>query len=262
MRIEFSKYHGAGNDFILIDDFSETFPAEDNHLIRELCDRRFGIGADGLILLRPSSTSGFSMFYYNADGLEGSMCGNGGRCLVAFARDRGRVGSDKEITFDAVDGVHRARIIDETTVCLKMNDVKSITEKGRGYCLNTGSLHHVEYVDNLVDINICGRGKALREHAMYAPDGCNVNFIKTENDGSLSIRTYERGVENETMACGTGSVAAAIVHHAQGNEKKEYTLRAPGGILKVRFRYSEENGYEDIWLEGPALKVFDGDIVR
>ncbi|MBW6458600.1 MAG: diaminopimelate epimerase [FCB group bacterium] len=208
MKIVFSKYHGAGNDFILIDDFAENFPADNNELIRGLCDRRFGIGADGLMLLRSSAALDFSMLYFNADGHEGSMCGNGGRCLAAFALERGYVSTQKDIIFSAVDGEHRAHFRGETIVCLQMRDVAKIQKKGHGFCVDTGSVHHVEYVDNLVDIDICRRGRALRRHPMYAPSGCNVNFIKMETDGSLSIRTYERGVENETLACGTGSVAA------------------------------------------------------
>ena len=239
MRISFSKYQGAGNDFILIEDIDKTFPIENHKLIKKLCDRRFGIGADGLILLRRSEEKDFTMLYYNANGHEGTMCGNGGRCLVAFAKACGHIDKETNITFEAIDGEHRANILKGETVSLQMKDVSKIQKMGNGYYVNTGSSHHIEYVDKLVDMDVCRRGRTLRGHARYSPEGCNVNFIETEHDGSISIRTYERGVENETLACGTGSVAAAIVHHSLGNNNKKYILNAKGGTLTIKFEYSE-----------------------
>ena len=257
MRVAFSKYHGAGNDFILILDLAKTFPDYDHDLIRELCDRRFGIGADGLMLLRTSMHNDFTMMYFNADGYEGTMCGNGGRCIVAFAHDCNYIQKKTGIVFDAVDGVHFADILDDGKVSLKMKDVEKIEIMGNGFGLDTGSIHHVEYVDNLVEMDIYRAGKAIREHKMYSPGGCNVNFIHVDNDGSIAIRTYERGVENETLACGTGSVAAAIVNHANGNISDSYLVRARGGELRVKFEY--DNGvYRNIWLEGPAKFVYSG----
>ena len=258
MVISFSKYQGAGNDFILIEDLQNNFPDKDHKLISKLCDRRFGIGADGLMLLRSSDQYDFTMVYFNADGFEGTMCGNGGRCLVRFAKDSGCISKTKKIIFDAVDGIHEANILDDGLVSLKMSNVKSIQKKGKGWCVNTGSTHHVEYVDKLVDMDVYRHGRAIRRHNMYAPEGCNVNFIMSDDMGNIAIRTYERGVENETLACGTGSVAAAIVHHSQGNHQERYSIKARGGNLSVRFDH--ENGeYKNIWLEGPATFVFKGE---
>ena len=246
MNILFSKYQGAGNDFILINDTDNNFPEKDHDLIQKLCDRKFGIGADGLMLLRDSQDKDFTMLYFNADGYEGTMCGNGGRCLVAYARDCGHTNKLEGIVFDAIDGEHSATIINEGLISLKMKDVFEIKNMGAGYGVDTGSIHHVEYVDNLVDMDVCGLGRAIREHKMYSPEGCNVNFIKAENSKYISIRTYERGVENETLACGTGSVASAIVHHHRGF------------IFDVRFK-NDGKKYYDIWLEGPAVFVFKGE---
>ncbi|MEA2077419.1 MAG: diaminopimelate epimerase [Candidatus Marinimicrobia bacterium] len=257
MRISFSKYQGAGNDFILIEDIGGRFPINNHNLIQKLCDRRLGIGADGLMLLRGSDKKDFTMLYYNADGFEGTMCGNGGRCLVVFAKDCGHIKKDNNIIFDAVDGEHRANIIGTGMVSLKIKDVKEIKKTGKGYCVDTGSIHHVEYVDKLVDMDVYRRGRTIRARKMYAPAGCNVNFIHIEDDGSISIRTYERGVENETLACGTGAVAAAIVHHSLGNKQGQYPLRSRGGTLAVRFEY-KGGIYQEIWLEGPATFVYKG----
>jgi len=261
MHISFSKYQGAGNDFILIKDMENNFPENDHVMIRELCDRRFGIGADGLILLRDSPDKDFSMLYFNADGHEGTMCGNGGRCLVAFARDCGFVSKDKDIRFSAIDGGHGANIIKPGMVSLQMKDVHDVKKMGAGYCVDTGSTHHVEYVDKIVDMDVYGRGRAIREHKMYAPAGCNVNFIKVENNNTIAIRTYERGVEEETFACGTGSVAAAIVHHSLGHHFDHYVILALGGKLGVRFK-NDGKKYYDVWLDGPATFVYKGDWMR
>lgn len=258
MRISFSKYQGAGNDFILIDDRNCEFPEQDHALIRRLCDRHFGVGADGLMLLRPSIKYDFRMLYFNSDGHEGTMCGNGGRCLVAFAKNIGVIKNAEQIKFEAIDGGHDAKILDPDTVALRMKDVSEISKRGNGWGLNTGSVHHVEYVDKLVEVDVYRRGKTIREHEMYAPAGCNVNFVEVDKDGALGIRTYERGVENETLACGTGSVAAAIVHHNLGYISKQYVIKAKGGILSVRFDH-KQGIYQNIWLEGPATFVFKGE---
>ncbi len=257
MSISFFKYQGAGNDFILINDTEKQFPENDHKLIQKLCDRRFGIGADGLMLLRDSCGKDFTMLYFNADGHEGTMCGNGGRCLVKFAKDCGHISKKRDIVFYAVDGEHLANILNDGSVSLQMKNVRGVAKKGNGWGLDTGSIHHVEYVDNLVDMDVYRRGKALRAHNMYAPNGCNVNFIQIDENGNIMIRTYERGVENETLACGTGAVASAIVHHYNGNKKEEYTIKARGGILRVRFDHVEGE-YRNIWLEGPATFVFKG----
>ncbi len=258
MNLSFSKYHGAGNDFILIDDRKGSFPGKDHETIRRLCDRHTGVGADGLMLLQNSSDKIFHMAYYNSDGYEGTMCGNGGRCIVAFTRELGMVDGLSRVDFSAVDGDHEAFFIPDGRIALKMKNVNGIRKTGKGYAVDTGSLHHVEYVDKLVDMDVYRRGKAIRERSSYAPDGCNVNFIHDEKDGTISIRTYERGVENETLACGTGSIAAAIVHHHHGKLREAYTINALGGTLKVRFEFRGGERYENIWLEGPAAFVFKG----
>lgn len=257
MVIKFSKYQGAGNDFILIKDIENNFPEKDHHLIRNMCDRRFGIGADGLILLRESKTNDFKMIYFNSDGYEGTMCGNGGRCLVAFSVDCGYLNKIKNIKFDAIDGEHEARINQDKSVSLKMQNVQGVTKKGEGYRVDTGSIHHVEYVDNLVDMDVYSRGKATREGSQYSPNGCNVNFIQPDPKGRIHIRTYERGVENETLACGTGSVAAAIVEHFNGSYREEYSVKARGGDLRIVFN-EDDDVYKNIWLEGPVNFVFEG----
>ncbi len=259
MRSRFYKYHGAGNDFILVDDFEQKFPRTDDELIRKMCNRHFGIGSDGLILLCPSEKNDFGMIYYNSDGHPGSMCGNGGRCLLAFARDRGRISGKDRVSFDAVDGIHEGEFVSHKIIRLKMNDAKVPQKNEKGYFVNSGSPHHVEYVDNLRGIDVEKQGQKLRAHKMYAPEGCNVNFIKEEKNGSLSIRTYERGVEAETLACGTGAVASAIVHYATGHKKDAYEINARGGKLKIYFRKNHEI-FSDVWLEGPAVYVFEGEI--
>ena len=258
MLIAISKYQGAGNDFVLIDDRDENFPAGDHRLIRKLCDRRFGIGADGLMLLRNSADKDFTMLYFNSDGYEGTMCGNGGRCLVLFAHNIRHVEKVNGIKFSAIDGGHEASILKNGSVSLKMQSVSGVLKKGNGWGLNTGSIHHVEYVDNIVDMDVCRAGKTIRKHKMYSPDGCNVNFIKVDSSGDLLIRTYERGVEDETLACGTGAVASAIVHHHNGHVQNEYILKARGGTLSVSLDFA--NGtYNNIWLKGPARFVFNGE---
>jgi len=260
MRIAFSKYHGAGNDFILIEDIRERFPEKDAFLIARLCDRHTGIGADGLMLLRNSDRSDFSMLYFNSDGYPGTMCGNGGRCILAFARDCGLIRGGGPFVFAAADGLHRAVFLEKDRVRLKMRDVDNIREQLGGYRIDTGSIHHVEYVDKLVDIDVEGRGKAIRRDPAYAADGgCNVNFVECLRNDSIAIRTYERGVEAETLACGTGSVATAMAQHYRGSPEQRYTIRARGGELSVDFQFLD-GVYREVHLEGPVNFVFWGDI--
>jgi diaminopimelate epimerase len=178
MRILFSKYQGAGNDFILINDLDNVFPDKEHELISKLCDRRFGVGADGLMLLRPSNEKDFTMMYFNSDGYEGTMCGNGGRCLVAFARDCRCINKDFNIVFDAIDGAHSAEILHSGLVSLKMINVDCVVDKLGGYLVETGSTHHVEYVEGLASMNVLDKGRFIRMHDKYSPLGCNVNFIE------------------------------------------------------------------------------------
>jgi diaminopimelate epimerase len=259
MNIHFSKYQGAGNDFVVIDDRSCDFDRGDNSLVKLLCNRRFGVGADGLMLLRPSEGYDFEMVYYNADGFEGSMCGNGGRCIVAFAYSLGIV--DKECNFIAVDGEHSASVIEpknEQWISLQMIDVKTI-DKGDDFCyLDTGSPHYVQVVEDLQEFNVVERGREIRNNDRFAEVGTNVNFVEILNNHSLAIRTYERGVEDETLACGTGVTAAVLSAHSTGLiTAQEVDVKALGGDLKVIFKENISN-YTDVFLQGPAELVFKG----
>lgn len=255
MKISFYKYQGAGNDFVMIDDRDHSFPAE-NEIIRKLCDRHFGIGADGLILLQNDAEKDFKMVYFNSDGNIGSMCGNGGRCIVRFAKDLGLIENKAE--FSASDGIHRA-IIEDEIVRLEMREVKLVEKHPNYYFVNTGSPHHIEFVEDVDTIDVRQEGKKIRYGAPYFEVGSNVNFVQFENENTIRIRTYERGVEDETLSCGTGVTAAAIAGYESGkiivNEVNVWTL---GGKLKVSFTKNDK--YENIVLSGPAEFEFKGEI--
>lgn len=257
MKLEFHKYQGTGNDFIMIDNRSLFFPKNDVELINKLCNRRFGIGADGLILLEPSENEDFTMIYFNADGKEGSMCGNGGRCLVAFAKQLNIISI--KTTFDAVDGLHFATI-ENGIVSLKMIDVDEIKVEDSYTFLNTGSPHHIEFNRNIKDIDIQEKGAKIRYGAPYFEEGTNVNFAEQTNSNSFKVRTYERGVENETLACGTGVTAVAIAAN-KINKTSENTIKLEvlGGNLEVSFEKEGEH-YKNVFLKGPAEFVFTGNI--
>tara|TARA_B100000795_G_scaffold265313_1_gene246981 strand:- start:18894 stop:19670 length:777 start_codon:yes stop_codon:yes gene_type:complete len=254
MQIPFYKYQGTGNDFVLIDNRQQNFPKNNTKLVAQFCDRKFGVGADGLILLEKHPSLDFSMVYYNADGNESSMCGNGGRCIVHFASFLGLIKTQTE--FMAIDGMHQASIKD-TSVALQMTDVTHIT-RHEHYCfLNTGSPHHVEMVANLEKLNILEKGRAIRNHT-YGKEGANVNFVSKISEDTFAVRTYERGVEDETLSCGTGVTAVAIAMFATGKTKqKKVYLKTPGGTLSVSFA-KEANGYTAIILEGSAIQVYKG----
>lgn len=257
MQQKFYKYQGTGNDFVMIDNRLQTFNKKDAKQIAFICDRRFGIGADGLILLENHPDLDFKMVYYNADGNESSMCGNGGRCLVAFARQLGVI--EENAVFEAIDGVHHANI-DDDTVKLQMQDVSTIEKYSNHVFLNTGSPHHVQFEDQIEDFNIKTKGAAIRYGEPYNEVGSNVNFVKKINNYIFAVRTYERGVEDETLSCGTGVTAVALAMHAL-NETDEnlITLQVQGGELQVSFNF--ENGvYKNIWLIGPAKLVYKGAI--
>lgn len=255
MELTFYKYQGTGNDFVMIDNRALSFPKDDVVLIERLCNRKFGVGADGLILLENDAMTDFKMVYYNADGNESSMCGNGGRCIVAFANFLSIIAS--ETTFMAVDGLHSATIIKDE-VKLQMQNVEEIKEKEEYAFLNTGSPHHVQLVANLDEYNVVDEGRKLR-YGLYGKAGSNINFVTQTNDG-YSVRTYERGVEDETLACGTGVTAVAIAMHKTGKTTKtSIPIKVEGGNLKVSFDVNEI-GYQNIFLEGPAKQVFKGEI--
>lgn len=258
MNFHFYKYQGAGNDFVMIDDRKRTFPV-DEESVKRICDRHFGIGADGLILLHDDAGLDFQMVYFNSDGHESSMCGNGGRCVVQFAKKLGLIGS--ETRFNAVDGIHEA-IIEDKMVHLKMSNVSEVQTPNDCIFLNTGSPHHIEFVQDVDQVDVNGRGAAIRYGSPYFEDGTNVNFVEITGKDSLKIRTYERGVEAETLACGTGVTAAAIAAFETGKlNSNEINVKALGGDLLVKFERNSSGGYENVWLTGPAEFVFEGEIM-
>jgi len=259
MKITFYKYHGTGNDFVMIDNRDGNFPKENIELVAKLCDRRFGIGADGLILLENDSETDFRMVYYNSDGNTSSMCGNGGRCLVAFAKSLGMI--EKETTFIAADGLHHATIFDDATVSLQMKDVDTIEITAEHVFLDTGSPHHVQMEENLKTVDVKTLGANIRYSDMYGKAGSNVNFVNQENEDTFSLRTYERGVEDETLSCGTGATAVAIAMKAIGKtQSNTINLNVEGGKLEVSFVQKDEK-FTDVFLKGPATFVFEGTIV-
>ena len=254
MIIEFYKYQGTGNDFIMIDDRDKEFDLTDNDLIAALCERRMGIGADGLILLREHDTLDFEMIYFNADGKQSSMCGNGGRCIIAFAQMLEMI--EDETTFMAIDGEHKGRLMDDG-IYLQMQDVKKIEGVGDGLVLNTGSPHYIEMVDDLDNLDVNKEGRKIRNSAAFKKEGINVNFVLDANE--LQVRTYERGVEAETLSCGTGVVATAIaMHYANCIEETLVNVKTKGGELTVSFE-EFNGGYRNIWLSGEASMVFAGE---
>ena len=256
MDFQFDKYQGAGNDFIILDDRAKKFPSNDHDRIKWLCNRNFGIGADGLILVRDSEIADFKMVYFNANGLEGSLCGNGSRCAVAFCRLHDTVGL--KITFEASDGFHDAAIDQEGLVSLEMKDVVSIKNNGSYLFIDTGSPHHLEFVSDVMAVNVKIKGAKIRYGAPYFESGSNVNFIEKISEENFKIRTYERGVEQETLACGTGAIAAAIGVHSSGQTKfNGINIHALGGILRVEFSVKSGH-YKNLKLIGPAEQVFSG----
>ena len=253
MKINFTKYEGNGNDFIVIDDRKEEFSEDNVSMISKLCDRKFGIGADGLILLRKHKAYDFQMIYFNSDGNESSMCGNGGRCLVSYAL---QLDIDlKTNSFLAIDGVHKFKVVDNE-IYLKMNDVKDIVVKNGYNFLNTGSPHVVQIVENVDEINVYEQGKKIRRQ-FQEMNGVNVNFVSFNND-IIKCRTFERGVENETLSCGTGVVAVALyVFKKKKISDNKIIVSTNGGSLSVSFK-NDGNSFHEIWLNGDINKIFDG----
>jgi len=258
INIPFHKYQGAGNDFVMVDNRAGVFPdAGDIAFIERLCDRRFGIGADGLILLENAPGFDFRMVYFNADGRESSMCGNGGRCIVAFAKHLGIIG--EHCRFIAIDGPHEAWMTTPDWVELKMSDVAAVRQTSDGdYVLNTGSPHYVQFVDQLDALPVAELGRKIRYSATFQAEGINVNFVETTETG-IVVATYERGVEDETLSCGTGVTAAAIASYLKNPKagNTEVPIETKGGKLRVRFKPTESR-FEEVWLCGPAVRVFEG----
>ena len=255
MRLTFYKYQGTGNDFIMIDNRSGQFRPEKKR-VASLCRRRTGIGADGLILLEDHPGYDFSMRYFNADGGESTMCGNGGRCVIAFARALGVCGDRPR--FLAIDGEHSGEIHDNS-IRLNMNDVNEIREIRGGYFLDTGSPHFVLFREDVQQTDVFNEGRELRYSELFAPGGANVNFVEVLEPQTIFNRTYERGVEDETLSCGTGSIAAALVHaHIRQNVSSPVTVRTRGGTLKVWFHRGDDPLFGGVMLEGPATAVYEG----
>lgn len=258
MQLKFYKYQGTGNDFVMVDNRQQFFPKDDVGLVRKICDRRFGIGADGLMLLENDDLTDFRMVYYNSDGNESSMCGNGGRCLTAFASRLGIIGNTAH--FVATDGLHRSAILENGNVSLQMKDVHHVQIEEDYVYLNTGSPHHVMLVDDLENYDVKNQGAKIRYSDLYGPQGSNVNFVRQVGEDHFALRTYERGVEDETLSCGTGATAAAIAMHAIGKTASgNIDLDVMGGELKVSFECKKE-GYHNVYLQGPATFVFEGEI--
>ena len=256
MEIIFYKYQGTGNDFVIIDNRQKIFPKNNTKIVAKLCDRRFGIGADGLILLEENDEVDFTMVYYNADGNLSSMCGNGGRCIVHFASYLSII--DNSTVFEAVDGLHQATI-ENNIVSLKMTDVDRVEVKENHVFLDTGSPHHVQLVSTLEDLDVKTEGSKLR-YGMYGEKGSNINFVSMIDSENFSVRTYERGVEDETFSCGTGVTAVALaMAETNKTQSDSVTLHTPGGNLKVSFTKTN-SGFSNVFLEGPATLVFSGTV--
>lgn len=258
MTIDFFKYQGAGNDFVLLDNRTGDYDTLTTKNIEKLCNRRFGIGADGLILLENAEGYDFRMVYYNADGRESSMCGNGGRCIVAFAK-RLKVITSKA-SFIATDGPHTATISTDGIVSLQMIDVTEIAVNKDYSFLNTGSPHHVQMVEYVDGLNVKEIGYQIRHSILYGEEGSNINLVQQDSSDVFTIRTYERGVEDETLACGTGATAVAIAMHNDGKTHSNHvTVKVLGGVLTVDFERIGSQ-YQNIFLNGPAEFVFSGSL--
>ena len=253
--ISFVKYQGTGNDFVMIDDREQGFDLQDLSLVQQLCDRRFGVGADGLILIRLHTDYDFEMIYYNSDGSQ-SMCGNGSRCAVMFARELGIIGDRTH--FLAIDGPHDAHVEDDL-VYLKMGDVATVEERGQDLFINTGSPHHICFRESVTEANVQQDGAAIRYSDIYAKGGTNVNFVELRAENQIYVRTYERGVEGETLSCGTGVTAASLAASLQ-DYQSPVKVQTPGGQLSVSFEKVSTGGFTNIYLIGPAQRVFEGQI--
>lgn len=256
MKSIFYKYQGTGNDFILLDNRNLFFDKTDSNTISKMCHRKFGIGADGLILLEKSAIADFKMRYFNADGKKGSMCGNGGRCIVHFANFLNII--KDSCVFEAPDGLHKATI-NKNIINLQMANIENVNLNESNIYLNTGSPHHIALIKNLNDFDVYQKGKEIRYGAPYFAEGTNVNFVEQTGKDSFKMRTYERGVENETLSCGTGATAVAIaMNKINKTESKRVFLETLGGKLEVSF--DVKNGvYTNVFLKGKVEQVFKGE---
>jgi diaminopimelate epimerase len=258
MKIEFYKYQGTGNDFIILDNREDLYREITAQQVKKLCNRHFGIGADGLMLLNKKEGCDFEMKYFNADGQESTMCGNGGRCLVKFAYNNGIHRSTYH--FMAIDGMHEAEIETDGDVSLKMKDVDRIETHSNYYLLNTGSPHFVKFATNILDVDVVATGREIRYSKQFAAGGVNVNLVEPTGENSIYVRTYERGVEDETLSCGTGVTAAALVNAHNERGFNSVIVKTPGGQLSVEYDKTGETSFSNIWLCGPAQFVFKGEM--
>lgn len=255
MIISFVKYQGTGNDFVVIDNRDSSFPIKDHALIAQICQRNYGIGADGFIAIESDTTSDFFMRYFNANGHEGSLCGNGSRCAIHYANSLGL--TQKHVVFCAADGLHQAKFVGEE-IALSLHDVSHWEIRDKDLFIDTGSPHHITFVDDVAAVNVATSGAAIAHGAPYHADGTNVNFVEVIAADGLYVRTFERGVEAETLSCGTGVTAAAIGGHLSKRINAEkINVQTKGGVLTVSFSATSDK-YESVVLQGPAIPVFSG----
>lgn len=258
MKIEFFKYQGTGNDFVILENRNHQYDTLTPTQVKHICNRRFGVGADGLMLLNNHPELDFEMIYFNADGNESSMCGNGGRCLVQFAKSQGMHKSIYQ--FMAIDGKHEADIDMQGIVRLKMQDVNKVDYHSGHAILNTGSPHFVKFATNVEDIDVVTTGREIRYSKHFEKEGININFVETTDEDSIFVRTYERGVEDETMSCGTGVTASALLNAHNENGFNRVEVKTPGGHLSVEYNKIDDEHFDNIWLCGPAELVYKGEI--
>jgi diaminopimelate epimerase len=258
MKLAFHKYQGTGNDFIILDGYTQPAPVLTGEQISRLCHRQKGIGADGLMILERKEGFDFGMVYYNSDGLQSTLCGNGARCLVKYAH---QLGIHKDVyRFAAIDGEHTAEIETNGTVVVSMPDVNQV-EYHSGYALlNTGSPHFIKFAREVEDIDVVATGREIRYSKPFEAEGINVNFVENITEDRVFVRTYERGVENETLSCGTGVTAAALMSAHNENGFNTVDVKTPGGNLRVEFDRIDEQHFRNIRLCGPAVMVFKGEI--
>jgi diaminopimelate epimerase len=256
-QLSFNKYQGTGNDFIMIDNRNNVFDPNNLSLVRNLCDRKFGIGADGLILIQNKAGFDFEMVYFNSDGSQ-SLCGNGSRCAVNFAKQLGII--ENNTYFLAIDGPHEAIVQSNTGIVeLKMGNVAAVEQGVDYFFINTGSPHWVQYINDIQHFEVVSNGRAIRYNERFKEKGTNVNFIEKQENNVLFVRTYERGVEDETLSCGTGVTACALAASLNGMTSP-VKIKTLGGNLEIAFKGNANEGFTDIWLIGPAISVFKGEV--
>ena len=258
MKIEFYKYQGTGNDFVILENRDHQYDNLTPLQVKHICNRRFGVGADGLMLLNNHAELDFEMIYFNSDGNQSSMCGNGGRCLVQFAKNQGMHKSTYQ--FMAIDGKHEADIDMQNIVRLRMQDVHTVDYHSGHAILNTGSPHFVKFASNVEDIDVVETGRDIRYSKQFEKEGINVNFVEATDEDGIFVRTYERGVEDETLSCGTGVTASALLNAHNENGFNRVEVKTPGGHLSVEYNKVDDEHFDNIWLCGPAELVYKGEI--